>query len=151
MIVVSSPIVESIVVTSSGAQGPPGPPGPGAPGGIPLYNIELRAAINLSGHRAIIIDSYGDAIYADNSSILESSVVGITTSAASLNTIVYAAANGATIVEPSWSWVPQQPIFLGSTGYLTQTAPTSGIIVQLGLALSTTKMLVDIKMPIALI
>jgi hypothetical protein len=116
-----------------------------------LYTLKLVSGTNLSGHRAISTNSSGEAIYADNSTTeLASAAIGITTGASTTGSIIYAITNGGTIVEPSWSWTPQLPIFLGTSGLLTQTAPTIGAILQLGIALSATKMIVDIKMPIIL-
>lgn len=55
------------------------------------------------------------------------------------------------VENPAWSWTPLQPIYLGNGGVLTQTPPdssTCAFLLQVGVALSPTTMLVRIGEPI---
>ena len=54
------------------------------------------------------------------------------------------------ISEPSWDWSLDVPIYLGAEGRLTQVRPVAGYLMQVALPLTATKMLLDLKMPIAL-
>lgn len=52
--------------------------------------------------------------------------------------------------EPSWTWTPDAPIFVGLAGALTQTRPTSGFVLEIATALSATMIFIDPKPPIVL-
>lgn len=54
------------------------------------------------------------------------------------------------ITIPSWSFIPNKPVFVESTGALTQTVPTD-IIKEIGVAVSTNAMIVNPQKPISLI
>lgn len=123
------------------AKGPKGDPGPG------FTEITLTAGSALGGHRAVIADGSSQAQYADHS-IPEhlGRVVGITTGAAVMGADVAVTTSGE-VIEPSWDWTAGK-IFLGINGLLTQLAPTTGFIQVIGVALSPTKMLVDLQTPV---
>jgi hypothetical protein len=123
-----------------------------APQGIPGRDgsalVNRTAAIVLGGHRAVVLDNSELAIYADSSITSHANkVLGLTTGAASSGAIAAIATYGE-FTEPSWSWTPGAPIFLGTNGLITQTAPTSGFLLILGFAIATTKIFIDIKQPI---
>ena len=132
-----------IETSSPGPQGPQGPVGP-AGGNV----FQAVAAVALSGHRAVRgsvealtyasadVEAHGD------------DVMGITLSAASSGGTVSVQSVGE-ITEPSWTWVPFEPIFLGFDGLLTQTPPAFGAFsLSLGFATSTTSMMIRIDSPI---
>ena len=124
-------------------QGPVGPPGIGV--------ILAVAGINLSGHRIVYIAADGLAYYADKDSIgTVLNAVGLTTGAANQGTDAVILPIGK-IDEPSWAWDVTKLVYLGNNGLLTQTIPDSGVILQIGIPLSATRLLVDIKIPIATI
>ena len=143
----SDPIVVVVeagktIVVNSIQQGPPGPPGSGA--------ITLIAGQNLSGHCIICVNAAGQAVYADKDTPATlQQVLGLTTRAALTGNPVTIIPEGE-ITEPSWTLNPRAPVYLGNNGQLTQTLPTTGAILQVGLPLSATQMLVNIKMPISL-
>lgn len=107
--------------------------------------LERFAATALGGHRAVaLVDGQADYASADN----------LATALACFGITIGAVASGAKarvqiagrIVEGSWNWTPNEPIYLGLNGLLTQTPPTGGNIVrQLGLAETATSMLVQIQ------
>lgn len=145
--IVQSETINTVVV-SGGAQGPQGIPGESAA----LTNA--LAAINLSGHRGIVLNSSGQALYADNNTPAHASkFVGITQGA------VVAGSNATIqrfgeITEPSWSWTPDQPVYLGANGLITQTMPTAAsakFSLIIGVAQTATKIYLNPMPPIFII
>ena len=139
----------------TGSQGTTGPDstvtGPTGPTG-PLSNgsVTYIAYGNLGGHRVVRSHFSGMVKYASNDVPGDvSSVMGVTLNSAldgdSINIQTF-----GEIVEPSWSWLIDLPIFLGLSGALTQAVPTTGILLIMGVATSPTSMLVGIKQPIIL-
>jgi hypothetical protein len=108
------------------------------------------AAATLSGHRVVKVDDAGLADYAANTVDDAQSVIGLTTGAVTSGGLATIQSSGL-MTEPSWSWVPNNPVYLGSNGTLTQTTPTSGVVLVIGVPLSATELFIDIKTPIALI
>lgn len=130
-------------------QGPPGPPGAaGLSGGAGMTAIAGEA---LGGHRAVVLDAAGAAFYADRTTPGHfGRLAGITTGAAILGSPV-ALARTSTVTEPSWAWTPNAAVFLGLTGLLTQTAPVTGFLQVVGMALSATTLFVNPREPIAIL
>jgi hypothetical protein len=127
--------VERVVVL--GQQGPAGPPGndgDSAP-------MQITAGETLGGHRAVVSVA-GLAVYADPSDESLCDVIGITTGAASVGELA-SVHTGGQIVEPSWSWA-DGPVFAGTAGTLTQSIG-SGALIQIGVAVAPTKLLVEIQ------
>lgn len=103
----------------SGTRGYPGPSG--ADGDKEFTKI---AQGNLSADRLVIPTSPTQIGYADNSNIGEVSQPVWLTLVAALDgdpAVVIAQGN---VTEPSWNWIPGEPIFLGRTGFMTQTPPS---------------------------
>lgn len=117
-----------------------------AGGGTDLTAVAGEA---LGGHRAVRLVS-GQAFYADQGNPAKTAVIGITTGAANLGATVTIATAGE-IIEPSWSWTPQQAVFLSTNGVLTQTPPMSGALIEVGLATAATKLHVRIQPKINLV
>ena len=109
----------SLNVGGSGPQGPPGPQGdPGS------TQFDAIAATAIGGHRVVAWRSDGQVEYADNLTPADAwASVGVTTGAASAGGTVTVQPSGL-LVEPSWSWTPLIPIYVGVNGLLTQTVPT---------------------------
>jgi hypothetical protein len=112
------------------------------------------AHINLSGQKAVVTQVDGSLIYDD------STLAGFMDRPPYL-TLNAATAGGAVtcvvfgfVVEPTWNWVPDQPIYLGANGTLTQTVPrlSAGnlFLLQLGMPSSPTQILWDPQIPIVL-
>lgn len=116
------------------AQGPVGPRGeqglPGASG-----SQQLVAAMDLGGHRVIAIDSSGQAIYADNRDTTAYRVQGISSTAAVTGDMITVLSRG-TLNYPANNLIPDEPIFLGQDGFLTQIPPSTGYLKQLGFAIA---------------
>ena len=107
-------------------------------------DLQLTAGASLSALRAVTTNSSGEAVYASTDTLGNAQVVGITMGAASSGAQVGVKTFGP-ISDASWNWT-KGPVFLGTNGALTQTAPSGGaIIVQVGRALTATQLFVDVE------
>ncbi len=133
----SNLVTESLspVVVQGGVQGPPG-----VPGASNQFEY-FQAGVTVGGNRAVSVNSSGHLVYPDTTSE-DTYVVGITTASAGLGELVQVQLVG-TQTEPSWSWTPSLPVFVGSNGTLTQTPPTSGQVIIVGYSLTPTKIFID--------
>jgi len=118
---------------------------------ITASSLDLTAGQVISALKGITIDtSTGKGIYADSATITHANrIVGISyTSAAQDGTFtVY---TGGEMTDVSWTWDLTKSIFLGTSGSLTQTAPTSGQRTIMGFPLSATSMKIKISESILL-
>ena len=113
--------------------------------------VKKMADIALSGHRAVYIKENSKVNYADKDDLTSAlMVLGITVAAASADTLVDVQYSGE-LVEPSWNWVVNSPVYLGSNGLLTQVVPTTGLIRQLGIPSAPTSLFIEIQSLIKLI
>lgn len=105
--------------------------------------IRRTAGQNLSGHRVISAASDGKAIYADVNTVTTSAIIGISLNAASLNDAVNIQTSGM-LQHTGWSFTPQEPVFAGLNGQLTQTPPNAAYSAEIGVALSTDTLIINI-------
>ena len=114
--------------------------------------VTITAGETLSGHRMVIQNfTDGKLYYADNTNLDHMhSVLGLTTQAADLDASCKVKTYGS-ITEPTWSWTDNKPIFLSTNGQLTQTKPTTGFLLRIGIPRSATTLLIDIEEPIKLV
>jgi hypothetical protein len=114
---------------------------PSSGGGGSSGDVVTRiASENLSGHRVVYADSPNTVAYASASDYGQARrIVGLTKGAASLGDNVDIQFQNI-INEPGWSWVEGKDVYLGENGFITQTVPVSGNIVQVGSAVSATAM-----------
>lgn len=157
--IIESPVTVAEVVTvseivsvilSAGDTGPQGAPGAPGPSGDDI--VVVTAAIDLGGHRVVTLDGVGEARYADNTQSTHlHRVLGITLGAFNTGTLGTVMRLGE-IIEPTWNWTLNQPIFLGTNGLLTQTPPVSpAVFLQIvGFPILPTSMFVDLRDPISL-
>lgn len=146
---------DEITLLSEGLQGPEGIQGQkgdkGDPGGSEMVRT---AAVALSGHRAVLIDGQGKFDYVSADNLLHSSrAVGVTIGAASAGAPANVVMFGE-ITEPTWTWIPDQPVYLGVNGQLTQTMPVfpaSKFLQVIGIPMTSTSLFVNIGFPITLI
>jgi hypothetical protein len=138
-------IIESIEI------GPQGIPGPRGETGDSTNFVVYPAGQILSGHRMVVLDSDGKAIYADRT-IPEhaNKVFGMTIGAAMQDADANIQIMGE-LTEPSWAWTLDIPIWLSVNGLLTQTIPTSGFSLIIGFPITATKIFIDIHEPIFLL
>lgn len=108
--------------------------------------ITLIAQENLTIHRAVLNTGW----MASNVSLASAvGVAGLSIFATSATDIASIKIAGY-MQESSWDWAMDTPLYLGIAGQLTQIAPASGVIVQLGVPLSQTEILINIQQPIVL-
>jgi hypothetical protein len=122
--------------------GIPGPPGPDS------SIVSRNASVALSGHRMVTLAADGRLLYADHMNVDHAGVVlGLTLNAAAENDPIDVKTYGE-VTHAGWSWTPNESIFLGANGALTQVAPATGFSLVVGFALSATTMLINIEPPI---
>ena len=136
---------EVTVIITEGQQGPQGIKGDsGASGAVGVTRL---AAIALGGHRLVMNAIDGRLIYASND--VEQSaytILGITLGAAVVNASVDVQGFGL-VTEPTWTWVPNAPIYLGTNGLMTQivpSAPTALFSLVVGFAISATAIFLNL-------
>jgi hypothetical protein len=108
--------------------------------------IELNSGEDLGGQR-IITSKSGDAFYSDPSVEIDGGkVVGLTTTATNLNDPCFIQTSGL-MEDVTWTWT-EGPVYNGANGVLTQTAPLTGFVLQVGIALTGTTILINIQQSI---
>lgn len=142
--------------TSVGEHGHTGPNDGGwiAPtsgsGGASNEQVAYVAAETLSGHLAVALNDDGELIKADNTNSDHiGRVIGVTTQAISLGATGYVQTYGA-LTEPTWTWTMGTPVYLSTNGVLTQTPPSTGFSIRIGIPEDTTTLFVRIGEPIQL-
>jgi len=109
-------------------------------------SFDIEADISISGGRVIATDG-GLATYADKDDSLN--VIGISLNAAAQGDNVTVITDGRMQIA-GWGLTPDSTYFLGDTGNLTTTAPTTGRYQVVGYSISATEMIVNIQQPINL-
>lgn len=131
-------------IVSVGSPGPQGVPGPT---GSSAY-VRLAGPGGIGGHRLVRSIGSGAVGYVSASNVDH----GDDTEGLSLN----AAAEGADVTIQTagpvafagWAWTPQQPVFAGDDGLLTQTPPTTGFVQIVGHAEDATTLFLRIESPV---
>lgn len=115
---------------------------------LPTGATTYTAATAISGHMLVTLNSTGEAIYADCTSVSKVNVLGITTGAASAGAEVSLATQG-TLEFNGWTFTVDQLVFLGLNGTLTQILPPGAICQKVvGLAISATCVSIELRPPI---
>ena len=126
-----------VKVASAGLRGP---------AGADTRSFTAVAGESLGGHRAVYIDN-NEAFYASASdTAIPGQVVGVTTQAAVTGGNVDIRFAG-TLDESSWSFAPG-PVYVGQDGVLVQTRPTTGWVLNIGVAVTPTRLLIHKTMTI---
>lgn len=113
------------------------------------YLSKIAGAI-LSGHRMVVLDAVGKAVYADNTAMTHvNKVLGMTVGSAVADAAIDILRWGE-LEEPSWTWTLDQPVFLSTNGLLTQTPPSTGFSQIIGFPVSATKLYISLREPIIL-
>jgi hypothetical protein len=110
--------------------------------------IYVQASRNISGHRVIKATLAG-ADYASAAVPGDAtSVIGVSTGAALAGEFVRVQTDGE-LSEPSWNW-QIGPVYNDVDGLLTQTNPSAGYSLVVGIAIEPTVLLISVKQPIVL-
>lgn len=129
-------------------QGPPGPPG--MPGPASGQALQRTAAEILSALRGVYELPSGQVALADSSQEDHVfSLLGVTLTAADAGQPVNVQRAGV-IDDAGWSWTPGQRVYLGQGGALVQQPPEAGFDVLIGMALTATRLLLNLQDPIEL-
>lgn len=103
----------------------------------------------ISAHKVIYAGVSGPEVADKDVLTVQDKILGVTISSASgVGEDVLFVSNGL-IADPSFTFTPG-PIWLGSSGQLTQVKPTSGLCIQLAIASSATTIVVDVLFSIKL-
>lgn len=103
----------------------------------------------ISAPRVVYAGASGPELADKDTLTQQDKLIGITiTSAAASGETVKVVTEGK-IEDPSFSFTVG-PIYLGSSGVITQTRPSSGLLVQLGVAISATQLHIRIEPAIKL-
>ena len=132
-----------------GPVGPPGPPGPKGDSG----NIITSVAGEPLGSSRLVVKSSTDSklYYADvNNPDHAYGVFGITRTSALVDQEVQVFISGE-IEEVAWNWRQNEPVFMGTNGYLTQDLIPADYFVTVGFAINPRKIFLRIDLPIYLI
>jgi hypothetical protein len=115
--------------------------GPAGPLTYIPENITATASAILGGHRVVQVFN-GLASYADKDSDYIGQL-GFTMSAYDEGSSMQIFISGV-VTEPSWSFT-KGPVFLGSNGLITQSIPTTGTVILVGRAVSSTAMSINFQ------
>lgn len=132
---------ETVVIGTAAEQGPRGPAG-----GSTSY--PAGSLTPLSGHKVVKLTADGTLVYADCRSAFDAlTMIGVITNAVNPGDTVIPVSEGI-VTHLGWAWTPNQPIFLGIDGDLTQVLPGTAVFVKrLGLALSSTSIALNFTSP----
>ena len=155
-LVATTPEIQiDLVSILRGPKGDRGPQGQtGAPGASGDVSFVYPAAAPVSGHRVVTLNAQGKAIYASAAIAAHANrILGVTTNAASADSDLNVKKFGE-LVEPSWNWQLDKPVYLDADGFLTQTppeAPGAKFSVVVGFPVSAATLFISIGIPITLI
>jgi hypothetical protein len=122
----------------------------GEPGATAGQLLEYPVGHIVSGHRVVVLNSEQKVIYADRTISEHANIVlGITTKAATDGDVTVQVSGELT--ESSWNWTLGTPIWLNTSGLMTQTPPIAGFSLIIGFPISSTKMFISIREPLFLI
>ena len=107
------------------------------------------AGETIGGHRVVRVTA-GEAFYADKGDgVLAEQIVGISQNAADESDDVRVQFAGE-IEQGGWDWTPGGVVFLAEDGLLTQSVPTTDVLVVVGFAVTATRVYISLQRPIYL-
>jgi len=105
----------------------------------------------VGGQRVVYIGAGDKVFHADSTDQAQlNKVVGITATAASLGAMVNVLSLGK-LADASFSFTSGSPLFFNSVGVLTHTAPTSGFVQKVGVAIKSNEILADMQLPYSIL
>lgn len=136
------PVTQAITATISSAKGDKGEKGDKGDTGDPGTSYIYEAGEAIGGHRVVIIDN-NIAYYADNTNLSHiNKPIGISNNASSLGGEVTVVFFGE-MEESSWNWNVNLPIWISTSGLLTQTPPETGFSCIIAFPVTATKIFVN--------
>lgn len=138
LIELETPVIEFVEI---GIQGPQGVTGPIGPTGA--TSVQMTAPTDLGGNRVVT----GTLAYADSAdSGTAGKAIGITAASAVAGATIAIQVIGE--LNGFFGLTPDLPVYLSTSGTLTQTPPLSGYIQKMGVAINPTTLLINIAEPI---
>lgn len=136
----------------SGGIGPQGPPGPAGPSGTPGTSLVVTktAGETISAGKAVYLDTATVVKLADHSVVARQKCIGVAKTAATIGNPIEIIVDGAFEDAIFSGFTINEPIWVGTSGTLTQTPPTSGVLLEAGYYLGENKIEIEIKRPIIL-
>lgn len=148
--VVSKPSLVKVKTGSTkveaGTPGIMGKPGPdGAPGSAPDVSFPAGATVLAM----YVVRASGGNLYPVDTSVSTHAeqVVGVALQSTSTVGASVSVRLGGSVNDPGWSF-SEGPVFCAASGALTQSPPTTGWLLQVGVALSATTVNINIEQPI---
>ena len=122
----------------------------GSGSGASYEAVQYTAGETLSGHVVVVLNDSGEVVKADNTNADHLyRIAGITTQAISSGAVGYVQTYGQ-LTEPTWSWTMGLPVYMSTTGGLTQTPPSTGFLLKIGTPEDATTLFIRIGEPIQL-
>jgi hypothetical protein len=149
-VVLTTPVIQTLTSATQGPSGPQGPQGSNGLNGLNGLNgsldiITLTAGTDLGGNRVVT----GAVEYADNTNLdTLTKAIGVTAGAAILGEPIHVISGGE--LEGFFGLTPNQPVYLSVNGTVTQTLPVTGYIQRIGVAVTSTKIIINLSEPLAL-
>lgn len=107
--------------------------------------LVLESAENISSYMAVAVDNTGKAVKASADNFDHSQVIlGLARQSVLTGEMLKIVQEGP-VINNSWSWTPGLPIYLGLAGALTQSRDIGLFQIQLGVAISATKIELEMK------
>jgi hypothetical protein len=106
-------------------------------------DLLINSAETLSGHKVVFATAAGVAPASSADSTHINRAIGITTGASTINQTATVRREGE-LTESAWAWA-LGPIYLGIDGTLVQPAPSTGFVQEVAIALTPTKILINIR------
>ena len=131
----------------------PGPKGGKGDKGDSAVGFFVTATAAVGGYRCMYLDSSDHLAYADSATLSHARrIVGVTGQAYSIGDAVELLRSGE-LTDGTWSWNTSLPVYLGHNGVFTQVVPVSpdaAFMLVLGMPISATKLLINLREPFAL-
>ncbi len=109
--------------------------------------LTVASGATISSLRCCYSTSGGAAVLTSSDVAHAGSFAGISLNAAEAEAAIVLLVSGI-MEDASWSWTPGASLFIGSTGALTATAPSTGFSQQIATAITATKIVVNAQTPI---
>lgn len=104
--------------------------------------VKIVAGENLAPYRIVYTDN-NKVFLADKDNMTDrTKIIGITLNSENINNLIRVKIDGQ-ITNPSWNLSPGN-VYVGNSGSITQTKPTTGFVVQVGIVINPTSFLLDI-------
>lgn len=107
--------------------------------------IEKEAGETLVSHKLVMVGNDGKVYYADKDT--KPFCIGMTVTSALAGATAKILNKGKVILQ-GWNLIPGSRYYLNSNGSISNQIPTSGYILEIGEALDSNTLLLDIKIPI---